>query len=131
MGRPEDTATESIETSADAFSEASTNGRVATVTVAPPVARARDHVLHFVPWFLIEFILVATMNSIGLIPAGARAGLSTTSVFLITVALSAIGLSTDRAGFRRAGHEPLVLGTSLCIVVPLTRLGLRFATGLK
>ena len=96
-----------------------------------PVARARVHVLRLVPWFLIGFILVAAANSIGLIPAGAHSGLSTTSVFLITIALSAIGLSTDLAGFRRAGAKPLILGASLWVIVSLTSLGLQFATGLN
>ena len=96
-----------------------------------PVARARVHVLRLVPWFLVGFILVAAANSIGLIPAGAHSGLSTTSVFLITIALSAIGLSTDLAGFRRAGAKPLILGASLWVIVSLTSLGLQFATGLN
>jgi len=50
-------------------------------------------------------------------------------VFLITVALSAIGLSTDLAGLRRAGHRPLVFGASLWVVVSLTSLGLQHLTG--
>jgi uncharacterized membrane protein YadS len=96
-----------------------------------PVARARVHALRLVPWFLVGFILVAAINSIGLIPAGAHPGLSATSVFLITIALSAIGLSTDLAGFRRAGARPLILGASLWVIVSLTSLGLQFATGLN
>jgi uncharacterized membrane protein YadS len=96
-----------------------------------PVARERVHALRLVPWFLVGFILVAAINSIGLIPAGAHPGLSATSVFLITIALSAIGLSTDLAGFRRAGARPLILGASLWVIVSLTSLGLQFATGLN
>jgi uncharacterized membrane protein YadS len=96
-----------------------------------PAARARVHVLRLVPWFLIGFTLVAAANSIGLIPAGAHSGLSATSVFLITIALSAIGLATDLAGFRRAGAPPLILGASLWVIVSLTSLGLQFATGLN
>ena len=93
-------------------------------------ARTRVNVLRLVPWFLIGFILVAAANSIGLIPAGAHSGLSTASVFLITIALSAVGLSTDLAGFSRAGAKPLILGASLWVIASLTSLGLQFATGL-
>jgi len=96
-----------------------------------PAPRARVHALRLVPWFLIGFILVAAANSIGLIPPDAHSGLSATSVFLITIALSAIGLSTDLAGFRRAGARPLILGASLWVIVSLTSLGLQFATGLN
>jgi uncharacterized integral membrane protein (TIGR00698 family) len=96
-----------------------------------PAARARVHALRLVPWFFIGFILVAAANSIGLIPAAAHSGLSATSVSLITIALSAIGLSTDLAGFRRAGARPLILGASLWVIVSLTSIGLQFATGLN
>lgn len=92
-------------------------------------ARPRVNVFRLVPWFLIGFIIVAAINSLGLIPAGAHPGLSTVSVFLITVALSAIGLSTDLAGFRRTGAKPLILGASLWVIVSLTSLGLQLATG--
>lgn len=103
----------------------------AEVPVHAPIARARVHVRRLVPWFLVGFILVAAANSTGLIPAGAHSGLSATSVLLITIALSAIGLSTDLAGFRRAGAKPLMLGASLWVIVSLTSLGLQFATGLN
>ena len=103
----------------------------ATVPVPAPVQRVRVNVLRLVPWFLIGFIIVAAVNSIGLIPTGAHPGLSATSVFLITIALSAIGLSTDLAGFRRAGAKPLILGATLWVIVSLTSLGLQFVTGLN
>lgn len=82
-----------------------------------------------VPWFLIGFILVAALNTLGLIPANAHPVLSDTSIFLITIALSAIGLSTDVAGLRRAGSRPLILGASLWVIVSMTSLGLQSVTG--
>lgn len=97
----------------------------------PSPARTRVNVFRLVPWFLIGFLVVAGINTVGLIPAGAHPGLSTFSVFLITVALSAIGLSTNLGGFRKAGAKPLVLGALLWIIVTLTSLGLQYATGLN
>ncbi len=96
---------------------------------ADSAPRQRVNVRRLVPWFLIGFVLVAGVNSFGLIPAGIHPGLNTASVFLITVALSAIGLSTNLAGFRRAGAKPLLLGAALWILVSVTSLGLQFATG--
>ncbi len=92
--------------------------------------RKRINPLRMVPWFLTGFIIVAAINSVGLIPADAHAPLTTVSVFLITIALSAIGLSTDIAGFKKAGPRPLMLGGILWIIVALTSLGLQFTTGI-
>lgn len=95
---------------------------------AAPSSRVR--VLRLVPWFLVGFVIAAAANSVGLVPAATHPGLSAASVFLITVALSAIGLSTDLAGFRRAGLKPLLLGGCLWVIVSLTSLGLQWALGL-
>jgi uncharacterized integral membrane protein (TIGR00698 family) len=96
---------------------------------SPSPARAPVHVLRLVPKFLVLFLFVAALNSVGLIPASLHPGLNEASVFLITVALSAIGLSTDVAGLRRTGPRPLLLGASLWVVVALSSLGLQYLTG--
>jgi uncharacterized integral membrane protein (TIGR00698 family) len=93
------------------------------------VSRPRVRIAHLVPRFLIGFLIVAAANTLGLIPGALHPALSQVSVFLITVALSAVGLSTDLAGLRRAGHRPLVLGAALWVVVSLTSLGLQRLTG--
>ena len=82
-----------------------------------------------VPWFLAGFVLVATANSAGAVPADAHEPLQHASVFLVTVALSAIGLSTDVAGLRRAGPRPLLLGGALWVVVTGTSLLIQWAAG--
>jgi uncharacterized integral membrane protein (TIGR00698 family) len=102
------------------------NNESGTETVA---SRPRIRIGRLVPPFLIGFLVVAAANTIGLIPDGLHPTLSQVSIFLITVALSAVGLSTDLAGLRRAGHRPLVLGAALWIVVSLTSLGLQHLTG--
>lgn len=94
-----------------------------------PGTRSKVHVLRLIPPFLIGFLVVAAINSAGLIPAAAHPALSQVSVFLITVALSAIGLSTDVVGLRRTGPRPLLLGGLLWLVVASTSLGLQLVTG--
>lgn len=76
-----------------------------------------------VPWFLIGFIVVAIINSLGIIPDGPRDVLVRVSVFLIAMALAGIGLSTDIPALRRAGWRPLALGGILWALVTLTALG--------
>jgi uncharacterized membrane protein YadS len=82
-----------------------------------------------VPWFLIGFVLVAAVNSCGIIPAGAHSPIGHASVFLVSVALSAIGLSTNVAALRKAGARPLILGAVLWITVATASLGLQALTG--
>ncbi|MGN6131218.1 MAG: YeiH family protein [Nocardioidaceae bacterium] len=84
-------------------------------------------VVTLVPWFLIGFLVLAALNSVGVVPAAAHPPLQWLSVFLITVALSAIGMSTDIAGLRAAGARPLGLGAVLWVVVAGTSLLLQWA----
>jgi uncharacterized membrane protein YadS len=63
------------------------------------------------------------------IPSGWHGTLSEASVFLVAVALSAIGLSTDVVALRRAGAKPVLLGAMLWVTVASASLGLQFLTG--
>jgi uncharacterized integral membrane protein (TIGR00698 family) len=96
---------------------------------AGPARMSPRRVLTLVPWFLIGFVLVAAVNSAGVIPAGAHGPLEHASVFLVAVALSAIGLSTNVAALRKAGARPLLLGALLWITVAAASLGLQALTG--
>jgi uncharacterized membrane protein YadS len=103
-----------------------------TAPRASAAGRARispARVLRLVPWFLIGFVIAAAVNSTGVIPAAAHAPLQHASVFLVAVALSAIGLSTDVAALRKAGHRPLLLGAVLWVTVAAASLGLQALTG--
>ncbi|GAA3936244.1 YeiH family protein [Microbacterium soli] len=80
-------------------------------------------VAKLVPWFLVGFVIVALINSTGIIPDAPRAVLVQASVFLITMALAGIGLSTDIPALRRAGWRPLALGGMLWVLVTVTALG--------
>lgn len=81
-----------------------------------------------VPWYLIGFLLVAEANSVGLIPSRAHHALVQSSIFLIAIALSAIGLSTDLSALRRTGHRPLILGAALWVLVSVASILLQLAT---
>lgn len=82
-----------------------------------------------VPLFLVGFVVAATINTIGGIPAGWHPGLSSLGTYLITIALSGIGLTIRPREMRAAGHRPLLLGGILWACVSLTSLGLQALTG--
>lgn len=81
-----------------------------------------------VPWFLIGFLVMAAGNSAGIVPSGLHHPFSVISSFLITVALSGIGLSTDLPALRAVGIRPVVLGAVLWVLVASTSLALQYLT---
>jgi uncharacterized integral membrane protein (TIGR00698 family) len=81
------------------------------------------------PVFIVAFVVAVAANTIGLVPAVWHHGLSDLSMWMITAALAAIGLSTDVHHVRRAGLRPLALGAVLWVTVGLTSLGLQALTG--
>ncbi|WP_144751049.1 YeiH family protein [Curtobacterium pusillum] len=87
-------------------------------------------VLRLVPWFLIGFLVVVLLRTLGVLPAAAAPGFSTAATFLITVALAAIGVSTDFGALRRAGFRPMLLGIALWVLVAATSLGAQAVFGL-
>jgi len=86
-------------------------------------------VLRLVPWFLIGFLVVVLLRTTGVLPAVAAPGFSAAATFLITVALGAVGASTDFAALRRAGFRPMLLGIVLWVFVAATSLGVQAALG--
>lgn len=69
------------------------------------------------PLFIVGFVAMAVMNSVGGFAAASRAtgvdvvGLLTSAAqFMLLVALAAVGLTTSREGLRRAGWRPFVVG---------------------
>ena len=85
--------------------------------------------LRLVPPFLIGFLIAAGLESLGLIPAAWHSALSELGLFLITAALTGIGLSLRPADLRRAGPRPLLLGGMLWLAVAGASLGLQAITG--
>ena len=89
----------------------------------------RPSMMRMVPWFLVGFLLLAGVNSLGLVPGSWHGPLAAVATFLITVALSAIGLSTDIPALRAAGARPMVLGVVLWVLTTVTALVLIALTG--
>lgn len=85
--------------------------------------------IRLVPWFLVGFLVVATLTSLGAIPDSLADSLTQVSVFLVAMALAGIGLSTDLRAIRTAGFKPLLLGGILSVLVAGTTLAALAVTG--
>ncbi len=96
-------------------------------SAAPSITPRR--LIGLVPWFLVGFLLLAVLASIGAIPPTPRDVLAHVSAFLIATAMAGIGLSTDLGALRSAGWRPLALGGILWILVTATSLAVIAVTG--
>jgi uncharacterized integral membrane protein (TIGR00698 family) len=81
------------------------------------------------PVFIVGFLLASAAATYDGIPASWEPILPVISTFLITLALSGIGLSLKFSQLREAGPRPLLLGAILWAAVGATSVGLQSITG--
>ncbi len=66
-----------------------------------------------IPWFAFGFIAVIGFNSLGLLPKPVVEGINYFDTFLLTMAMTALGMETRFEKFREAGAKPFVLALIL------------------
>ena len=69
------------------------------------------------PWFVLGFIALVSINSLVSIPAEARGVIVTLTTFLLSMALAAMGLETDIRKLCAKGIRPLLLGASAFLFI--------------
>ena len=83
------------------------------------VARAR--LTQFVPWFIIGFLALAALRSLGVLPQAIVAPTAAASGWLTIVAMAALGLDCDVRQIARAGRPiALAVGGSLLALLALS-----------
>ena len=88
------------------------------------------NMMKIIPWFIGGFLLLAILNSTGLIPAALSGLMKRASKFLMVTALAAIGLGTSIADFKKAGLRPMFYGITIDTLVTLTALAVIWGMGL-
>ena len=88
------------------------------------------NLMKIIPWFIGGFLLLAILNSVGVIPAAMSGILKITSKFLMVTALAAIGLNTSLLDFKKAGLKPMFYGITIDTLVTLTALAVIWCMGL-
>lgn len=68
-----------------------------------------------VPWFAFAFILVIGFNSFDLLPVKMVEGINYIDTFMLTMAMTALGMETNFKRFKEAGVKPFVLALILFV----------------
>ena len=92
--------------------------------------KKKINVLSLFPWFIMGFVFLAIVNSIGLIPENVSAICKDTSKFLMVTALAAIGLSTSFKDVKKAGVNPMLHGFIISALVVVVAIGVEWCMGL-
>jgi uncharacterized integral membrane protein (TIGR00698 family) len=81
------------------------------------------------PWFVLGFIAMIGVNSLGIIPSDATHAVTPVTTFLLTMALAAMGLETDIRKLRAKGVRPLALGALSWVFISCFSLALILTIG--
>ncbi|MCF6766217.1 YeiH family protein [Thiotrichales bacterium 19S3-7] len=71
--------------------------------------------LKIIPLFAIGFIVIAAINSLHIIDASIVSHINNLDTFLLTIAMTALGLETHISKFKQAGLKPIILALILFI----------------
>lgn len=88
------------------------------------------NVLKLFPWFIVGFLLLAALNSLGFIPSDVSASLKSLSKLLMITALAAIGLNTGFSELKKSGLAPMVHGFIISALVVFVAIGVEWCMGL-
>lgn len=88
----------------------------ATASVA---SGERFRLTRFVPWFIVGFLALALLRSVGIVPAPVIDWTRTLSTWLTVAAMAALGLGVDLRAIRRVG-APVIATVSLSLLVLVT-----------
>ncbi|SFV59730.1 Putative membrane protein YeiH [hydrothermal vent metagenome] len=66
-----------------------------------------------IPWFAVFFMVVAGFNSLNLLPLHVVSDINSIDTFLLTMAMSALGMETSIDKFKKAGMKPIYLASIL------------------
>jgi uncharacterized integral membrane protein (TIGR00698 family) len=70
-----------------------------------------------IPWFAIGFLVLALINSANIIPPAVLQALRALDIFVLTMAMTALGIQTRFTQIRDAGPRVVVLGVILFILL--------------
>ncbi len=83
-------------------------------------------IMSLFPWFIVGFLSLAAINSLGFIPENISSMAKEVSKFLMVTALAAIGLGTSFKDFKKSGINPMIHGFIISALVVLVAIGVEW-----
>jgi uncharacterized integral membrane protein (TIGR00698 family) len=77
-----------------------------------------------IPWFIFYFTLLILLNSLNIFPVGLKSAIAQIDLFLLTIAMAAMGLETKLKYMQNAGLKPLYLGACSWLFISIVSYGL-------
>ncbi len=88
------------------------------------------HLVQIIPWFILGFLALAGLNSLGIIPEFISSNLKELSKFLMVMSLAAIGLKTDFRHMKKAGSKPMLHGFIISALVVIVSIMVQYMIGI-
>ena len=92
-------------------------------------AKTQISFIKLFPWFILGFVAMAIINSIGLIPPALSASAKSISKFLMVAALAAIGLNTSFKDMAKSGIKPMLHGFIISLLVVIVAIVVEYFIG--
>lgn len=90
----------------------------------------RVRITSIFPRFILGFLAMAGLNSLGLFPVVFSETMKEVSKFLMVAALAAIGMNTDFCQMRKSGANPMIHGFIISLLVVIVAIAVEYAIGL-
>ena len=87
--------------------------RLASISTTTDTHENTPKIKIVIPWFAVGFILVAGFNSLNLLPQVLVDGILKVDQFMLTMAMTALGIETHFSKFKQAGVKPAILALIL------------------
>lgn len=92
-------------------------------------AKVKVNIKKIIPWFILGFLAMSVLTSLGLIPSTVASVLKSISKFLMVAALAAIGLNTDFKTLCKSGAKPMLHGFIVSLLVVVVAIGVEYMLG--
>lgn len=92
--------------------------------------KASFRLTKIIPWFILGFLAMAGLGSLGVISPSVAAILKDISKFLMITALAAVGLNTSFKDMKKSGAAPMLHGFIISALVVVVAIAVEYGMGL-